>query len=143
MRMPRSLVLAQVALLLVASAGCAAKTTRPPMPDRVRNELGAVAVVAPPVRPESSLAHPVPSRAGAAAAGASAGLGVGVLAGAGCLGTAGLAWPACLVAVWTPVMVVTGGIEGAVKRRADRRVQDECSVPQGRRRRARSGAKPR
>ncbi len=113
--MPRSLVLAQVALLLVASAGCAAKTTRPPMPDRVRNELGAVAVVAPPVRPESSLAHPVPSRAGAAAAGASAGLGVGVLAGAGCLGTAGLAWPACLVAVWTPVMVVTGGIEGAVK----------------------------
>lgn len=111
--MPRSLVLGQIALLLVASAGCAAKTTRPPMPDHVPNELGAVAVVAPPARPESSFAYPVPSRAGAAAVGAGAGLGAGVLAGAACF-VPPLA-PACLLVYWTPVMVVTGGVEGAVK----------------------------
>lgn len=115
MRMPRSLVLGQVVLLLVASAGCAAKTARPWMPERVRAELGAVAVVVPPAPPEPSLAYPVPSRPGAAVAGAGAGLGAGVLAGAACLGSYGIVWPACLIALWTPVMVVTGGVEGALK----------------------------
>ena len=73
MRMPRRFVFGQVVMLLLASAGCAAKTTRPWMPERVRAELGAVAVVVPPAPPERSLAYPVPSRPGAAVAGGARG----------------------------------------------------------------------
>jgi len=113
--MPQTLALGQVALLLVASAGCAAKTAPSVIPERVRSELGAVAVIAPPAPPGSSLSYPVPSRAGAALTGASAALGVGAVAGAACFGTLGLVWPACLIAIWTPVMVVTGVVEGASK----------------------------
>jgi hypothetical protein len=82
----------------------------------VRSDLGVVAVVmSGDSAPEVTLAYPVPSRAGAATVGAGAGLGVGVAAGAGCLGSYGLLWPACLVAVWTPVMMATGAVEGTVK----------------------------
>jgi len=115
MRMPRALVHGQVVLLFIATGGCAAKTPPPPIPESVRSELGAIAVIVPPAPPESSFSYPVPSRAGAAVAGAGAGLGVGVVAGAACLASSGLVWPACLVALWTPVMVVTGGVEGASK----------------------------
>jgi hypothetical protein len=112
MRTPRSLVLGHVALLLVACSGCAAKTTRQWLPEQVRSELGTVAVVTSREPPDSNFAYPVPSRAGAAATGAGAALGVGALAGAACLG---YVWPACLLAVWTPVMVMANGVEGAVK----------------------------
>lgn len=114
MRTPPALALAHVALLLIAASGCAAKT-RQWMPDQVRAELGTVAVVPAPELPESSFAYPVPSRAGAAATGAGAALGVGIVAGAACVGTYGYVWPACLLAVWTPVMMVTNTVEGAVK----------------------------
>ena len=114
MRTPRPLALAHVALVLIASSGCAAKT-RQWLPEQVRSELGTVAVVASPEPPAWSLAYPVPSRAGAAATGVGAALGVGALAGAGCFVTLGYLVPACLIAVWTPVMMVTNGVEGVIK----------------------------
>ena len=115
MRTLRTIALGHVALLLVASSGCAAKTTHQWIPEQVRAGLGTVAVVTSPEPPEWSFAYPVPSRAGAAAAGAGAALGVGAAAGAACLGTSGYFFPACFVAVWTPVMMVTNAFEGAVK----------------------------
>ena len=115
MRTLRTIALAHVAVLLIASSGCATKTTRQWMPEQVRAELGTVAVVTSPERPEWSFAYPVPSRAGAAATGAGAALGVGAAAGAVCLGSSGYVVPACFIAVWTPVMMVTNGFEGAVK----------------------------
>jgi len=111
MKTLRPLALGHVALVLLASTGCAAKTL-PWLPEQVRFELGTVAVVTSAEPPESSFAYPVPSRAGAAATGAGAALGVGVLAGAACFL---YVWPACLLALWTPVMMVTNGVEGAVK----------------------------
>jgi len=101
--------------LLLGQVGCSHVS---PMPEHVRAGLGVVAVVAPPAPPESTFGYPVPSRAGASLAGASAGLGVGVLAGAGCFVLAPifeLALAPCAIAIWTPVMLVTGGVEGAVK----------------------------
>jgi hypothetical protein len=115
MRTPAALALGHVALLLIATSGCAAKTSRQWMPEQVRSELGTVAVVASPEPPESSFAYPVPSRAGAAVTGAGAALGVGAVAGAACIGTYGYFLPACFVALWTPVMMVTNTVEGAVK----------------------------
>jgi len=100
-----------VALLLIVTSGCAAKT-RPSLSEEVRSELGTVVVVSLPEPPESSFAYPIPSRAGAAATGAGAALGVGAVAGAACLV---YVLPACLVALWTPVMMVTNGVEGAIK----------------------------
>ena len=111
MKMLRPLAVGHVALVLLASTGCAAKT-RQWLPGQVRSELGTVAVVTSPEPPDSSFAYPVPSRAGAAATGAGAALGVGALAGAACFL---YVWPACLLALWTPVMMVTNGVEGAVK----------------------------
>ena len=111
MRTPRVFALGHVALVL-ASSGCAAKTSRQWLPEQVRSELGTVALVTSPERAEWSFAYPVPSRAGAAAAGAGAALGVGAVAGAACFG---YVLPACLLALWTPVMVVSNGVEGAVK----------------------------
>ncbi len=111
MRTLRPLALGHVALLLIASSGCAAKT-RQWLPDQIRSELGTVAVVTSPEAPDSSFAYPVPSRAVASAAGAGAALGVGAIAGVACLG---YVWPACLLAAWTPVMMVANGVEGAVK----------------------------
>src|SRR5262245_62791587 len=111
MKTLRPLALGHVALVLLASTGCAAKT-RPWLPEQVRSELGTMAVVTSAEPPDSSFAYPVPSRAGAAATGAGAALGVGVLAGAACFL---YVWPACLLALWTPVMMVTNGVEGAVK----------------------------
>lgn len=112
MRTPPALALGHVALLLIAASGCAAKTSRQWMPEQVRSELGTVAVVASPEPPESSFAYPVPSRAGAAVTGAGAALGVGAVAGAACFA---YIWPACLLALWTPVMMVTNTVEGAIK----------------------------
>jgi hypothetical protein len=112
MRTLRRLALGHVALLLIASSGCAAKTSRQWLPEQVRSELGTVAVVASPEPPDSSFAYPVPSRAGAAATGAGAALGVGALAGVACFA---YVLPGCLIALWTPVMMVTNGVEGAVK----------------------------
>jgi hypothetical protein len=82
------------------------------MTEQVRSELGTVAVIASPEAPGSSFAYPVPSRAGGAVTGVGAALGVGAVAGAACLG---YVLPACLVALWTPVMMVANGVEGAVK----------------------------
>ena len=104
-----------IVLLAIVATGCATKT-RLPVTDRVRGDLGVVAVVmSADSPPDATLAYPVPSRAAAATVGASAGLGAGVLAGAACFGSYGLLWPACLVALWTPVMMTTGAVEGAVK----------------------------
>ncbi len=111
MRTLRPLALGHVALLLIASSGCAAKT-RQWLPEQVRSELGTVAVVTSPEPPDSSFAYPVPSRAVAAATGAGAALGVGAMAGVACFA---YVWPACLLAAWTPVMMVANGVEGAVK----------------------------
>ena len=103
-------------LLAVLSVlnGCAGH--QPPRlaePDRAR--LGTIAVIAAEAPPEWSLAYPVPSGSGAAAVGIGAGLGIGALSGAVCFVTVGLAWQACGLAIWTPVMMVSGGIEGGRK----------------------------
>ena len=111
MRTLRPFALGHVALALVASTGCAAKT-RQWLPQQIRSELGTVAVVTSPEPPDSSFAYPVPSRAVAAATGAGAALGVGAMAGVACFA---YVWPACLLAAWTPVMMVANGVEGAVK----------------------------
>jgi hypothetical protein len=111
MRTRRTVALGHVALLLVAS-GCAARTVRPSIPDDIRAGLGTVAVIPSAERPEWSFAYPVPSRAGAALTGAGAALGLGAAGGAACLAYFA---PGCLLALWTPVMVVTNGVEGAVK----------------------------
>jgi hypothetical protein len=112
MRTLRTVALGHVALMLVASAGCATRTPRPSIPYDVRAGLGAVAVSPSLERPEWSFAYPVPSRAGAALTGAGAALGLGAAAGASCLAYVA---PACTIALWTPVMMVTNGVEGAVK----------------------------
>lgn len=112
MKTVRALAVGPVALLVIASSGCAARTARPWMSEQLRSELGRVAVVTLPEQPESSFAYPVPSKAGAVVIGAGAALGVGAVAGAGCFA---YVLPACLIALWTPVMMVTNGVEGAVK----------------------------
>src|SRR4029453_16024165 len=58
---------------------------------------------------------PVPTGPGAAAAGVGAGLGTGVVGGALCFVSFGRLLEPCALAIWTPVMMVSGGIEGGRK----------------------------
>lgn len=114
MRTPGHVVLAMSLSLLVLEEGCAPRST-PLLKESMRASLGEVAVVSAEAPPDRQFTRPVPSAAGASAVGVGAGLGVGVLGGAACFVTYGLFYPGCAVALWTPVMMVTGGVEGAKK----------------------------
>src|SRR5262245_32368045 len=114
MRRPVQVASAMSLSLLVLEGGCAPRST-PSLAEATRASLGEVAVVAAEAPPGRQFARPVPSAAGASAVGVGAGLGVGVLGGAACFATFGYFIPACAVALWTPVMMVTGGVEGAKK----------------------------
>jgi|RhiMetStandDraft_4_1073278.scaffolds.fasta_scaffold51810_1 hypothetical protein len=102
------------ALLGVLLAGCAGHGP-PRLAERDRARLGTIAVIAAEVPPEWSFTYPVPSGPGAAFAGIGAGLGTGVLSGALCMVSFGRVVEACGLAIWTPVMMVSGGIEGGRK----------------------------
>jgi hypothetical protein len=114
MRPPRRAVFAVSLSVLALEEGCAARVA-PLLSESTRASLGEVAVVSVEAPPDREFARPVPSAAGASAVGVGAGLGVGVLGGAACFATFGYFVPACAVALWTPVMMVTGGVEGAKK----------------------------
>jgi hypothetical protein len=102
------------ALLGILLAGCAGHGP-PRLAERDRARLGTIAVIAAEVPPEWSFTYPVPSGSGAAFAGIGAGLGTGVLSGALCMVSFGRVVEACGLAIWTPVMMVSGGIEGGRK----------------------------
>ena len=114
MRPPRRAVFAVSLSVLAIEEGCAARVA-PLLSETTRASLGEVAVVSVEAPPDREFTRPVPSAAGASAVGVGAGLGVGVLGGAACFATFGYFVPACAVALWTPVMMVTGGVEGAKK----------------------------
>ena len=114
MRTPGHVALTMSLSLLLLEEGCAPRST-PLLTGSARASLGEVAVVSTEAPPDRQFTRPVPSAAGASAVGVGAGLGVGVLGGAACFATLGYFVPACAVALWTPVMMVTGGVEGAKK----------------------------
>ena len=114
MRTPGHVVLVMFLSLLVLEEGCTPRST-PLLKESMRASLGEVAVVSAEAPPDRQFTRPVPSAAGASAVGVGAGLGAGVLGGAACFATFGYFVPACALALWTPVMMVTGGVEGAKK----------------------------
>lgn len=105
-----------IAALAVGQWGCAAHVAPPPGPsDAIRAQVGAAGVVASEFAPETDFSHPVPGKPLAALVGMTGNLGVGVLGAAACLGTYGAFSLACVVAIWTPGMMVTGIVEGVDK----------------------------
>lgn len=114
MRIPRHTMLSASLSFLFLDGGCAPRTT-PLLAESLRASLGEVAVVSAEAPPDRHFSRPVPGGVGAGAVGVGVGLGAGVLGGAACFASFGYFWPACAAALWTPVMMVTGGVEGAVK----------------------------
>jgi len=103
-----------LAILSAVAGGCAGhRPQRLAEPHRAR--LGTIAVAAAEAPPEWSLTYPVPTGPGAAAAGVGAGLGTGVVSGALCFVSFGGLPEACALTIWTPVMMISGGIEGGRK----------------------------
>ena len=114
MRIPHHTVLSACLSLLLFEGGCAPRAT-PLLAESLRASLGEVAVVSAEAPPDWHFSRPVPGGVGASAVGVGVGLGAGVLGGAACFATYGVLWTACAAALWTPVMMVTGAVEGAVK----------------------------
>jgi hypothetical protein len=101
-----------LASLVVLQTACATVTEPPRPDDGLRARMGATGVVAAGAPHETDLAGPIPGKPLAALAGMGGGLGLGVLGGMGCFASMGRIPEFCAVALWTPVMVVTGAVEG-------------------------------
>ena len=114
MRISHHTVLSTSLSLLLFEGGCGPRAT-PLLAESLRASLGEVVVVSAEAAPDWHFSRPVPGGVGASAVGVGVGLGAGVLGGAACFATYGILWTACAAALWTPVMMVTGAVEGAVK----------------------------
>jgi hypothetical protein len=125
--MPIARIVVPALALAFCLGACAAKTV-PSLSDEQRRGLGRVGVVVVEGPPKSSVSGPTPLGGfGGGVLGAAEGVGVGVLSGAGCLFTAGYAWPFCISALMTPYWVGRGLVEGALN-----------AVPEGERQAARA-----
>ena len=123
--MPMARIVVSALALALGLGACAAKTV-PSLSGEQRRALGRVGVVVVEAPTKSSVAGPTPlGGIGGGVLGAAEGVGVGVLSGAGCLFTAGYAWPLCISAIMTPYWVGRGLVEGALN-----------AVPEGERRAA-------
>lgn len=104
-----------IAALLGAQLGCAAKVAPPRPSDAVRAQVGAAGVVAAEFTPETDFSRPVPGKPLAAVVGMTSGFGVGLGSAVVCFGTYGQAALFCGLAIWTPVMMGAGVVEGVDK----------------------------
>ncbi len=112
----RGLSFVAIAVLVVGQWGCAAHVAPPARPsDAVLAQMGAVGVVGAEFAPERDFSRPVPGKPLAAVVGMTSGFGVGLGSAVICFGTYGQAALFCGLAIWTPVMMGAGVVEGVDK----------------------------
>lgn len=112
----RGLTFMAIAALVGSQLGCASHVAPPPRPSiSVRAQIGAVGVVAAEFAPQTDFSRPVPGKPLAAMVGMTSGFGVGLGSAVICFGTYGQAALFCGLAIWTPVMMGAGVVEGMDK----------------------------